>query len=512
MNLSKSNYFLPFVFFLSLLITISACKKDKVSDDEVPPVENDGQLSDADSLKYLMYGIMQVSLADGGRDQSMSLPMYYWYDQVPKLDPLDRAYDSAGVLLNKIKTYAVNPVTGKPFDKYSFLDHGEVSDEIQQGVAGDLGMQVTFARTASDIVLVVIYVDKNGPAGLAGIKRGDLISAVNGTKVVYDGADGAVVNKVVKAVYYDNEATFDVVRADETTFKAKLNKAVYTINPVLFDTIFNVSNSKTGYFVFNTFSNVSYDNAPTLTKQKIDEVFSRFEGAGIKNLIVDLRYNGGGATNTAEYLDGRIAPSSATGKVMYNLEFNDKLTAVAPQIGLEKQVKFTHTGNLNLDNVFFITSRSTASASELVINSLRPYLNVKVVGDTTYGKPVGFYGMGISIFKKGKEKHLADLYAINFELKNANGEGGYYEGMVPDAMATDFVNVPWGNAADDNLKTIFSFIKNGSFARHMPLERMAGERNLKMPIQPVLKSVRFDGMVDYERGEKLMEFLRKNAK
>ena len=86
------------------------------------------------------------------------LPTYYWYNQVPKLDPLSSAYDSADVLLEKMKTYAINPATGNPYDKYSFLDKtGAVASEIQEGKGGDLGMQVTYARDGNGNILFVFY-------------------------------------------------------------------------------------------------------------------------------------------------------------------------------------------------------------------------------------------------------------------------------------------------------------------------------------------------------------------
>ena len=143
MKATITKHLFLYLFIVVLTGAISSCKKDHSN--PAPDDNNNNNttaLSDADSLKYLMYRIMQVSFVDGGRDTSYNLPTYYWYTQVPKLDPLSSNYDSADVLLASMKRYAINPTTGKPFDKYSFLDHGEVQGEIQQGVAsGDLGMR-----------------------------------------------------------------------------------------------------------------------------------------------------------------------------------------------------------------------------------------------------------------------------------------------------------------------------------------------------------------------------------
>ena len=504
---------IAFKNFAGLIIAIilsgtllSSCKKDKGSDEQ-----SSTGLSDADSLKYLMYRIMQVNFLDGGRDKKIQLPSYYWYNQVPDLDPLSAQYASAENLLDKIKTYPKGS-DGKLIDKYSFLDHGEVAGEIQQGVAGDLGMDVSFARSGPDpsnIILVVLFADKNGPAGNAGVKRGYQISKINGDNVVYDN-NGPGVQKVVKAIYKDDQASFTFKRQDGTSFTKELYKAVYPINPVLFDSVYTVAGKKIGYFVFNTFSNIENKNGPTLTKSELDRVFSKFEGAGISSLIVDFRYNGGGSVNTAEYMTSKIAPQSAVGKVMYKYKYNDKLTAVANQIPLEDKVLFTNAGNLTLDHVFFIGSDQTASASELVLNNLKPYVDVKLIGDTTYGKPVGFFTFTISIFKKGVEKDLADLYAINFETVNADDQGGFYNGIIPTTLATDFIGEPWGGAKDENLIKIFRYISTGDFGRVSGMERMAKDNSLQMPVKSALKSQRFNGMVDEKMGEIIKkEFSRK---
>ena len=501
MKKMTSNRLIGFILLVFIFGTyLSSCKKDKSGEvAPTPPTPPSTGLSDADSLKYLMYRTMQVSFVDGGRDKKYQLPTYYWYDQVPQLDPFSTLYDSADVLLKKMKTYPTG-ANGKLIDKYSFLDHGQVAGEIQQGVAGDLGMEVTFARNGpTDIVLVVLYADKNGPAGNAGVKRGYQVSKINGANVVYDN-NGPGVKSVIKAIYQDAQATFTFKRQDGTTFTQQLNRAVYPINPVLFDSVYTVGGKKVGYFVFNTFSNVTNNNAPTLTKTELDRVFSKFEGAGISNLIVDFRYNGGGSVNTAEYIASKIAPQSAIGKVMYKYKYNDKLTSQASQVGLTDKVMFTSAGNLNLEHVFFIGSKQTASASELVLNNLKPFVDVKLVGDTTYGKPVGFFSFTLSIFKNGVEKDLADLYAINFETVNSAGEGGFYNGIIPNVLAGDFVGEPWGGDKDENLIKIFKFISTGSYERTSTMERMTRDQTLRIPVKTTIQPLRFNGMVDYKMG------------
>jgi len=501
MKTTISKHLFLYLFIVVLAGSISSCKKDHSGPDTTEPTT----LSDADSLKYLMYNIMQVSFVGDGRDTTVDLPTYYWYKQVPKLDPLSSQYDSADVLLQKMKTYPINPTTGRPFDKYSFLDHGEVQGEIQQGVSsGDLGMQVTYAGdgTPANTALFVLFTDKNSPSGLAGVNRGWQITSVNGQNVTYDGSNGPNVNNVINEVYYDpNPTSFTFKKPDGSSQTISLSKAVYNINPVLFDTIYSVGSEKVGYFVFNSFAAVENDNGSTLTKQQIDNVFNKFKSAGISSLIVDLRYNGGGSVGTAEYLDNLIAPASVQGKEMYHYLYNDKLTAQAnaqPDFLTQKVLFDQGSANLNLKNVFFIGSSHTASASELTINNLKPYMDVKLVGDTTYGKPVGFFTFHITDFPNGVEKDLADLYAINFETRNSANEGGYFDGLIPDSKATDYVDVPWGDKTNDqNLAEILNYVSTGSYKREAVAERMAANKSLRASIPSTIRPLRFNGMVDY---------------
>ena len=480
-----------------LAVSVLSCKKDK--DQSGTPPGN--QLSDADSLKYLMYHTMQTSFDKGGRDKSHDLPSYYWYNQVPVLDPLSSDYADANALLAKMKTYPKD-ASGMLLDKYSFLDNGEVADEIQGGVAGDIGMQVSFAYDVNkNIVLVVLLADKNSPAGIAGVQRGWVITSINGQNVVYNQSD---ITRINNAVYNDAQASFTFQKPDLTTTNITLAKTQYQINPVLFDTVYNVNGRNVGYFVFNTFSNVTNNGSATLTKQELNRVFANFKSKQISSLIVDLRYNGGGSVTTAEYLDSLIAPSSVAGKVMYRYIYNDKLTAQASDIGLQDKVYFKNGGGLNLQNVFFIGGSHTASASELTINNLKPYMDVKLVGDTTYGKPVGFFSFHLSVYHGGVVKDLADLYAINFETRNALNEGGYFKGMIPDENAADFIGVPWGNNRDDHLIKIFNYILTGSYGRMTPRERMQNDNTLKMSIPQTIHPLRFNGMVD-ERSSHILQ-------
>ena len=132
-------------------------------------------------------------------------------------------------------------------------------------------------------------------------------------------------------------------------------------------------------------------------------------------------------------------------------------------------------------------------------------MSVKLVGDSTYGKPVGFITFTLNKYDSTHtEKYLADLYAINFATENANHEGAYFSGIKVDQAANDFINVPWGNANDENLDYIFNYISNGTFARSAPGARLAGQQSLngRASLPASIVSPRFNGMVDYRRFKK----------
>lgn len=512
----------------SLLVS---CKKHPDVKPQAPAGKDTVGIStttDEDSLKYLMYNIMLKSFVNGGRDTNYDLPTYYWYNQVPSLNPFSIQYANADSLLSLIKTYP--QWNGQTVDRYSFLDRtGQIAGQIQNGVVdgnfeglgskGSFGLQVTYVLdNQNNSHLIVLYADKNSPAGQNGIQRGWEITSVNGNNnVAYDGPTGPNVTRIENAIYNSDAVTLTLKKLDGTSATVTLNAAQYNIDPILFDSIYVKNNKKIGYFVFYIFSSVLDDNgAPTNTKTILDNEFNKLSSAGINDLIVDLRYNEGGAVPTAEYLDSAMAPASAQGKVMYKYFYNDKLTKVASQLGLESQVLFPAGGSLHLDHVFFIVSRSTASASELTLNNLKPYMDVKLVGDTTYGKPVGFIDFTINDYVNGNKKYLADLYAIDFATTNANGEGNYFKGIPPDVEAADYVNVPWGDPQDDNLSKIFNYITTGSFARTYSTERLAERPDLlRVSTQLSMKSNRFNGMIDYRLSRQIengLKNLKKNTR
>jgi carboxyl-terminal processing protease len=418
---------------------------------------------------------------------------YYWYDGIPSYaDFKPRTYsgtndlEALGKEVNAISQLKINLATGKPYEyspsspgeaKYSFIDEGQTSTELG-GAQSNFG----FAPLYNDINdLRIKYVYGGSAAELAGVKRGQRILSINGrTNLAYDASSGgANVQFVVNAYAYSNAITMVLQRADFSTFTVNLTTAAYTTNPVITYKVLNAANGrKVGYFVFNTFT------SPSNATAKLDEAFNYFTNNGVTDLVVDLRYNGGGYVSTAEYLCNLIAPASKNNTVMYSTYFNDILTngkakILANQVRRDpttnqvynytqfdysvagNAVNFSKKGSLNsLGTVFFIVGGGTASASELVINNLRPVVNVKLIGTNTYGKPVGFFDIKINKY---------EMYIPEFETKNSLTQGGYYTGMKPGSAEYpgkedyDDVTREFGDPNETLLKYALNYVNNGTF-------------------------------------------------
>ncbi|MGN6398099.1 MAG: S41 family peptidase [Mucilaginibacter sp.] len=426
---------------------------------------------------------------------------YLWNDQLPSYaDFKPRSFTNSAPLtalsneMDALSQYAINPATGKPYEyykydpgraKYSFIDDGTETGALN-GVKGDFGFDYNY-NAVDDIRFVYVY--PGSPAALAGIRRGYRIMSVNNnSNISYDGVSGGHtygdgsgtnLNYVYNSVFNSGTIKMSVKKPDGTTFDVNLSAATYTVNPVLKDTVLDVGGGKKiGYFVFNSFT--SDANADP----KLDAVFAKFATANVTDVVVDLRYNGGGYVSTAEYIDNYLVPSAKNGSLMYTTTFNGILTSNTETL-LKNQVRrdnngslynlsqidyslnsqynkpnFVKKGSLNVNRVFFIITGSTASASELTINNLRPVVDVQLIGEQSYGKPVGFFDININKYT---------MFTPEFETKNAAGQGGYYDGMTPGSGGYNGINdfddftVEFGDPSEALLAHAINYVKTGTF-------------------------------------------------
>ncbi|WP_412468024.1 S41 family peptidase [Pedobacter sp. KLB.chiD] len=392
---------------------------------------------------------------------------YYWNVGMPSYDTFNpRKYSSNNAIIAAIKAL---PSTGGK-DKYSFIDDGSVASQLS-GAGEDYGFSANF--DGSDL-LRVKYVYPGSPADLKGLKRGYQLTKVNGGGTSRSSADIANLNA---SIFGDNPSiSLTFVKPGGGTQDIVINRASYNINPVLFTNTYTVGAKKVGYIVFNSFT--------TNATAALDAAFSKFTTDGVTELVVDLRYNGGGSVATSELFTNLIAPPAQNGKVMYttywtktmqdgnatilqNQKFyakgNDGVTRLysyfdysyKPTIAAGNQEVFAKRGSLNgLTRVYFLVTSGTASASELLINNLKPVIDVKLIGKTTYGKPVGFFSIRI-------DKN--DLYIPQFQTKNQLDQGDYFAGMTVDKDVADDLTKDFGDPSEKMLSQALYYSANNNF-------------------------------------------------
>src|SRR5690606_12602530 len=177
-------------------------------------------------------------------------------------------------------------------------------------------------------------------------------------------------------------------------------------------------------------------------------------------LIVDLRYNTGGYVNTAIYLNNKIINSAGNGKLMFSYEVNKNLELERKNGSLDfVPENFKRNNNTEIKNVYFLVSDMTASASEIVISALKPYMNVQIIAEyqSTYGKPVGFFREDI--------KDKIGLWAASFKIVNADGFTDYWDGIVANRKnVLDNIYLPLGDPDENMIKTALTHISTGSYA------------------------------------------------
>ncbi len=398
---------------------------------------------------------------------------YYWNTSLPSMTTFNpRKYTDLNNEVFDLTQYSKNPATGKPYEydaqnpgypKYSFLDDGSVASELG-GAGTDFGFSVSY-NSSNDLRIKYVYAGSGAAA--QGLKRGYQITKLN-NRTELSTTSQANIDFLIDAIFGSKaNVTMTVKKPDGSTQDVTVTRVSYTINPILYTNVFTAGNKKVGYIVFNSFTT----NAESL----LTNAFSSFSSQGVSELIVDLRYNGGGSVETAELLSNLIAPASANGTTMYDTYFNQqmqnktatilknqKLTYQGQQYSYfdfdyslaGNRVIFAKTGALSVNRVYFIVTGGTASASELTINNLKPVVDVKLIGRQTYGKPVGFFAIRIDKY---------DLYMPQFETKNQLGVGGYYTGMTVDKEDYDDVTKEFGDPTEKFLSYALTYASKGSF-------------------------------------------------
>ncbi|MCH2109926.1 MAG: S41 family peptidase [Polyangiaceae bacterium] len=332
---------------------------------------------------------------------------YLWNDFVPD-EILPEDYDSPNALVRDLR-YA-------EFDIWSSVgDLVTVEAYYEEGVVVGYGFSAQFTEEDR---LTLASVDEESPAGEAGLKRGDQIIGFNGKSL-----QELIETNGFQEAFGPQEPGIEltVQRLSSTGEEEELIliKDEYPLVTVPTAELIDTDDGPVGHLVFSNFLEP--------TTEELDQAFEVFQTAQVEQLVIDFRYNGGGRLSVAEYLLNLIVGADASRQVAYSLEHNQNLQD-ADTSTLFSSEAFSLQG---VEEIVFITSPSTASASELVVNALEPYLDVMVVGTPSAGKPVGSAAW-----------QFCDKIAqpITFRIVNSEGEGDYFDGLPVDCSAPDDVS------------------------------------------------------------------------
>lgn len=353
--------------------------------------------------------------------------LYYWYRQVPDLDPARFATPEAYLQAARYR----------PLDEsFSYITSRAESDAFFDE-SRFVGLGFSTSRSGAD--LRVLQVFDGSPAAEAGLDRGTRILAIDGVPVETLVASGDI-DSAFGPARDGLEVTLVFTTRGGERREAALRKRAVTIPPVSLTRVFVVDGRRVGYLLFRNFVRPSV--------AALDEAFAVLGAAGVDELVLDLRYNGGGLVDVAVHLAGLIAGRPAEDQVFAQSRHNDR------NLRLDETLRFgAPAGALGLRRVVAITTRATASASELLVNGLRPFVPVVTVGDRTFGKPVGQYTLRFC------DKVFAP---VSFAMTNADGRGDYFAGLPADCPAPDDTAHDLGDAAEATLAEALTVAATGA--------------------------------------------------
>lgn len=391
---------------------------------------------------------------------------YLWYREVPTTYQ-PQSFATPVAYFDVLKTTATT-ASGKPKDQFHFTYPTAQWEASQNGIELGYGMLLALTQARPPRQAVITIVEPGSPAALAGLQRGDVLQSVDGVDFVqaYDEASVAIINAGV----FPNAQSSHALSFSRggTVLSARLQAIEVSTSAVQNERIIDTPTGKVGYLTFNTHNNVA--------ERQLIETMRRFQAAGISDLVLDVRYNGGGYLDVASELAYMIAgPRATTGKVFEQVLVNDKTRQEAPvPFHAQSQgfsapnpiAKGTALPSLGLKRVTLLTTGNTCSASESIINGLRGVdIEVNLIGGTTCGKPYGFY----------PEPNCGTTYfAVQFQGVNAKGFGDYADGMAPSCSVADDYAHQLGDTAEGMLAAALRYRVTGSCAPATGAARLLG--------------------------------------
>lgn len=359
---------------------------------------------------------------------------YFWYAISP--NPSPSGYASVGSYFGALLYAGTDP--DFPADRYSnFIPTEDFNRFFGDGQTLSYGVRVAGLEVTGfpDEPLYVRYIDPGSPAATAGLVRGDEVLAINGRSA----ADLNALGDYAALAPFDegDSVTLELRNAAGAQSTVTLDADVYAITPV-------PQRRNTTTVLGRPMGYLQVNDMITQASTPMSSAFSAFRSAGVEELVLDMRYNGGGLVSIANDLASYVAGNRASGDVFASLLYNDKRASANDQI-----FRFGSLASaLGVSRVYVLAGERTCSASEQVINGLRPFVDVVTIGDTTCGKPVGFL----------PQSYCDTTYSIvNFETANADNEGRYFDGFNATCPVAEDFTQPIGGSADPLLNAAREF-------------------------------------------------------
>lgn len=371
---------------------------------------------------------------------------YLYYQDIPEKKSLN-FFNKPSDFLNSM----VSSKDKKSGSTFSHIDSVFVTTR-STSTTPTFGFEGTMVRAENGSYGIrVLYTQENSPAEEVGLKRGDLIIAANNKKI--NSSDLFYITSPKEAYLFTmgklNERGFDTLQTVQMPSPRIVeNKNIYKSD------IMEIAGKRVAYIMYNEFGNNDTEN--------LKQLFKDIAGQSVDDIILDLRYNPGGYVNIAQLVSTNLAPQEAMGNVFLKMTHNDKINQT--DILNFEQSLLANGSPVNYKNLYVITSSNTASASEIVINCLRPYMAGRLiqVGTATFGKNVAQ-----QLYTDEEKAPMLEFWMTNSLLSNAEDFSDYYtSGLKPDyEKAENFKGElgELGTAQDSLMIPIIKHIETGSF-------------------------------------------------
>ncbi|MEE9332548.1 MAG: S41 family peptidase [Granulosicoccaceae bacterium] len=375
------------------------------------------------------------TIADGGTCElpdmrawvSNGMHDYYLFnDQVPAVNVND--YADVETLIKDLRV--------KPFDRFSYVDDAQRSSAFfNEGKFFGFGWRL---ERTSDTDVQFKLINPGSPLSDHDVRRGDFLRAIN--SVSLNDISNEQLDEFLGTGDEATSPTLTIQRGTATPFDITVTKTEFNLQTVLKTDVIVDGNQRIGYLHFLSFIETS--NA------ELDAAFDYFSSENINELVLDLRYNGGGRISVAGKLASQIGGNLVQDKIFARFQYNARYAN-------DNQVYIHPAQNntLDLSRVFVLTTDETCSASEMVINGLRPFVEVITVGGTSCGKPYGTNGV---------ERCGKVMQALRVSFVNADGVGDYYDGINTDCPTNDNLNDTLGSPTEALFSSALEYIRTGS--------------------------------------------------